>query len=64
MKILATGASGNVGTYVIKELLNMNEKIVAAGTNINRLKDIYDNTLDIVKFDFTKKKHLKILLME
>ncbi len=59
MKILVTGASGNVGTYVIKELLNMNEKVVAAGTNINRLKDIYDNTVDIVKFDFTKKETFK-----
>lgn len=59
MKILVTGASGNVGTYVIKELLNMNEKVVAAGTNINRLKDIYDNTVDIVKFDFTKRETFK-----
>ena len=41
MKILVTGASGNVGRYVTGELIKMGEHVVAAGTNPQRLKDIF-----------------------
>ncbi|MDN5371671.1 SDR family oxidoreductase [Carnobacterium viridans] len=34
MKVLVTGASGNGGRYVIRELVKLNEPVVAAGTNI------------------------------
>lgn len=56
MKILITGASGNVGRYVVKELLNMGERVVAAGTNIENLKKIFGDKVDVVKFDFEDKK--------
>lgn len=55
MKILVTGASGNVGKYVINELINLGEKVVAAGTNINKLKELFNNKVDVVFFDFTDK---------
>lgn len=43
MKILVTGASGNVGTYVVQELLNMGEEVVAAGTDKLKLQKIFGN---------------------
>lgn len=54
MKILVTGASGNVGKYVTKELLQMDEEVVVAGTDKNRLKKIYGDKTECVILDFTK----------
>ncbi|WP_069999033.1 SDR family oxidoreductase [Cellulosilyticum sp. I15G10I2] len=56
MKILITGASGNVGRYVIKELLSKGESIVAAGTNVEKLKQMFDDRVDAVQFDFENQK--------
>lgn len=53
MRVLVTGASGNVGRYVIEELLNQGENVVAAGTNIEKLKNIFNDKVDFVCFDFT-----------
>ncbi|MFE8695921.1 SDR family oxidoreductase [Cytobacillus sp. FJAT-53684] len=55
MKILVTGASGNVGRYVIEELLSMGEQVVGAGQDIQKIKDIFKDTIDAVHFDFTNK---------
>lgn len=55
MRILVTGASGNVGTYVIKELIKMGERVVAAGTDTKKLEKMFGDTVDIVEFDFTKE---------
>lgn len=55
MKVLVTGASGNVGSYAVKELLNMGEQIVAAGTNTKRLKNMFGDKVDAVQFDFTNE---------
>ncbi|WP_084051874.1 SDR family oxidoreductase [Desulfonispora thiosulfatigenes] len=65
-KILVTGATGNVGKYVIKELLKMGEKIVAAGTDLNKLKGIFDSNtgVDIALFDFTKNDTFKNALKD
>ncbi|MDF2511594.1 MAG: NAD(P)-dependent oxidoreductase [Herbinix sp.] len=54
MKILVTGASGNVGRYVVKELLKMGEEVVAAGTDISRLQNLFGDCVEAVEFDFTK----------
>jgi uncharacterized protein YbjT (DUF2867 family) len=56
MKVLVTGASGNVGSYAVKELLKMGEKIVAAGTNTKKLKKMFGDKVEIVEFDFTKER--------
>jgi uncharacterized protein YbjT (DUF2867 family) len=53
MKILVTGASGNVGTYVVKELLKMGEKVVAAGTDTIKLKNSFGAMVDVIQLDFT-----------
>lgn len=54
MKVLVTGASGNVGHYVAKELLNRGERVVLAGTNPKKLKAIFGEQADVVRFDFTQ----------
>lgn len=54
MKILVTGASGNVGQYVIQYLLTFKESIVAAGTNTQKLKLMFSDEIEVVEFDFTR----------
>jgi uncharacterized protein YbjT (DUF2867 family) len=56
MKVLVTGSSGNVGSYVVKELLKMGEKVVAAGTDTKKLKNMFGDEVDTVEFDFTKEQ--------
>jgi uncharacterized protein YbjT (DUF2867 family) len=55
MKVLVTGASGNVGSYLVRELLNLGEKVVAATTNIQKINELFDNQVEPVIFDFTNK---------
>lgn len=55
MKVLITGASGNIGRYVVKELLDMGEKVVAATTNIQKTNELFSNNVEAVFFDFTYK---------
>lgn len=55
MKVLVTGASGNVGSYVVMELLKLNEKVVAAGTNIQKISELFKNQVESVYFDFKDK---------
>jgi len=54
MKILVTGASGNVGCYVVNELLKMGEEVVAAGTDIPKRIQLFGEQVTHVQFDFTK----------
>lgn len=54
MKILVTGASGNVGQYLIHNLLKLDEKIIAAGTNTSKLTSMFSNQVEVVEFDFTR----------
>lgn len=55
MKVLVTGASGNVGSVVVKELLAMGEKVVATTTNIQKINKLFDNQVEPILFDFTDK---------
>ncbi len=56
MKVLVTGASGNVGRYVTENLLHMEEQVVTAGTDPQKLKDMFQDKVDAVYLDFTKKE--------
>ena len=54
MKILVTGATGNVGRYVIEELLQMGEQVVGAGTQPQKIRNIFKEKVEAVHLDFTK----------
>ena len=51
-KILVTGASGNVGSYVVKYLLEWHEQVVCASTNVERIREKYKDMAEAVYFDF------------
>ncbi len=53
-KILVTGATGNVGKYVVKFLIDKGEEIVVATTNVEKTKPKFNNDIEVVQFDFTK----------
>ena len=53
MRVLVTGASGNVGRYVVEELLKMGEQVAAAGTDIGKLEKLFNGAVDPVHLDFT-----------
>lgn len=52
MKVLVTGASGNVGYHVVKSLLSMGESVKAAGTKTDELDERFNGRVDTVTFDF------------
>lgn len=64
MKILVTGASGNVGSYVVKELVALGEKVVAAGTDTEKLKKMFGDEVDAVQLDFTNEQTFKEALQD
>ncbi len=59
-KILVTGATGGIGGEIIKKFLSLEGKVVATGTNIEKLdllKKTFPN-IDVIKFDISE--HSKI----
>lgn len=54
MKILVTGATGNVGKHVVNELIKMEENVVVAGTDVYRLREMFSNNVSYVELDLTK----------
>lgn len=55
MSILVTGASGNVGSYVVEELLRLGEQVVAAGTDAGKLERMFNGRVSCVMLDLTKE---------
>jgi len=51
-KILVTGACGNVGKYVVQELLNKDCKVVVAEYNIGMARKMYEDKVEYVNLDF------------
>ena len=55
MRVMVTGALGNVGRYVLDSLIEMGEQVVAADINLERLNTAYGERHNVssVYFDFT-----------
>lgn len=52
-KYLVTGATGNIGQYVVSELLSLNREVKAAVHNLEKAKGNFkDQNISLVKFDF------------
>lgn len=58
MKVLVTGASGNIEQYVTRELLNKGESVIVAGSDPQKLKGMFEDNVEAVYFDFTNKETL------
>ncbi|MGM0421191.1 MAG: NmrA family NAD(P)-binding protein [Bacillota bacterium] len=54
MKTLVTGASGTVGRFVVKELLNQEERVKTAGTKPDKVTKAFGDKVETVAFDFTE----------
>ena len=57
-KYLVTGASGNIGKYVVDELLTLKKDIKAGVHNMDKAKGLFGDkeNVDLVQFDFLDKK--------
>ena len=66
LRVMVTGASGNVGRFVLESLLNMGEQVVAAGVNLDKLNVLYGklDKVKIVNFDFTDTNTFEAALKE
>ena len=59
MKILVTGATGNVGKFVVKELVNMGEQVVAGTLDLNHVKTLFEDSVEGKLLDFTDSSTFK-----
>jgi uncharacterized protein YbjT (DUF2867 family) len=50
--ILVTGPTGNVGSAVVKSLLDRGAKVRAADVTIERAQQMFGETAEVVRFDF------------
>lgn len=52
-KYLITGGTGNIGKYVVEELLKMHKDVKVALRNIQQVKQVLeDRKIEFVTFDF------------
>lgn len=54
-KYLITGATGNIGKYVVDELLKLNKEVKVAARNVEESEKLFshkDKSLELVRFDF------------
>ena len=59
-KILITGATGGIGHSLVKKFNELNAKILATGTNIDKLSNLKKEFPDIKTISFKLDEHSKI----
>lgn len=66
MRVMVTGALGNVGRYVLESLTSMGEQVVAADISLDKLNAAYGNMNNVksVYFDFTDTKTFEAALKD
>lgn len=64
MRVLVTGASGNVGKYVVTELLKRNQRVLVAGTDTERLNHMFGERVQVVKFNFLDPSTFELALTD
>ena len=65
-KILITGASGGIGSEIVKKFVSLNGEILATGTNemkLNKLKEEFPN-ISILKFDISNHDKIEQFIDE
>ncbi len=65
-KIIVTGATGGIGNSLIKKFISLEGKVVATGTNenkLNKLKEEFKN-IEIMKFDITDHSQIENFIEE
>lgn len=63
-RILVTGASGNVGKYVVHYALKRGQEVTAAGTRVETLQTMFPENVRSVFFDFTKPETFEEALQD
>ena len=58
-KILITGASGFIGSFIVEEALNKGMEVWAAVRKTSSRKYLTDNRINFIELDFASKDHLK-----
>ena len=63
-KILVTGASGGIGREIVKKFISLEGKVLATGTNTERLDTLKKQfpNISIIKFDISKHSQIEEFL--
>ena len=59
-KVIITGATGGIGNSIIKSFVEQEAKVLATGTNEEKLKSLKNTYRDIITRKFDISKHLDI----
>ncbi len=59
-KILITGATGGIGTYLVKKFVSLNGNVIATGTNEKKLENLKNEFPNINTIQFDLSNHSEI----
>ena len=60
-KILITGATGGIGTYLVKKFLSLDGNVIATGTNEKKLENLKNEfpNINAIKFDLSNHSEIE-----
>lgn len=62
-KVILTGATGLIGSNLIKDLLKSNYNVIAIVRDINKSKDRFPSKVELIQWDF-KSKNINLEILE